>query len=137
MNHDIESFLYIMHQMLPMDIIKHIVGLICTAKNIAIIQKQKQLKTKLNHDIIKLFNTYYYDNNFLLYRNEHNQFILENISLDKKHIYLSSNRQAISNELQSNDINQIVLFEQPTDVEYDENGLPIQRRIRLDVVYVP
>jgi hypothetical protein len=137
MNHDIESFLHIMQEILPMDIIKHIVTLICIDSNIAIIKKQKQLKIKLNHDIIKLFNTYYYDNNFLLYRNEHNQFILENISLNNKHIYVCSNRQAISNEHQNNDINQIVLFEQPTDVEYDENGLPIQRRIRLDVVYVP
>lgn len=138
MNHDIESFLYVMKEMLPFDIIKHIVALVSMDKNLAVIKKQKQLKIKLNADIIKLFNTYYYDNNFLLYRNEQNQFVLENISLNNKNIFVCSNRQQISTELQpNNDMNQIVLFEHPEVIAYDDNGLPIQRRIRLDVVYAP
>ena len=143
---DIESFLNMMENMLSADLLKHIVSMVCLDKNLSIIKKQKGLKYKLNKDVIKLFNTYYYDNNFLLYRNEKNQFILENISLNNKHIYVCSNKapQAIPQELATltssanDDINEIVLFEQQeqNEIIYDENGLPVNRRIRLDVVYM-
>ena len=143
---DIDSFLNMMENMLSVDLLKHIVSMVCLDKNLSIIKKQKELKYKLNKDVIKLFNTYYYDNNFLLYRNERNQFILENISLNNKHIYVCSNKtqQAIPQELatltsSANDnINEIVLFEQhdQNEILYDENGLPVNRRIRLDVVYM-
>ena len=143
---DIDSFLNMMENMLSADLLKHIVSMVCLDKNLSIIKKQKELKYKLNKDVIKLFNTYYYDNNFLLYRNERNQFILENISLNNKHIYVCSNKtqQAIPQELatltsSANDnINEIVLFEQQdqNEILYDENGLPVNRRIRLDVVYM-
>jgi hypothetical protein len=109
-------------------------------KNMLIIKKQKKLKAKLNKDVVKLFNTYYYDNNFMVYRNEHNQFILENISMNNKHIRVCSNNtnHSISTELNDDNVNEIVLFEQggQQEVIYDENGLPVNRRIRLDVVYM-
>jgi len=139
---DIDSFLNMMENMLSVDLLKHIISMACLDKNLSIIKKQKKLKYKLNRDVIKLFNTYYYDNNFLLYRNERNQFILENISLNNKHVYVCSNKttpQTIPQELPTNDnINEIVLFEQgeQNEILYDENGLPVNRRIRLDVVYM-
>jgi hypothetical protein len=144
---DIESFLNMMERMLSGDLLKHIISIVCLDKNMSIIKKQKKLKYKLNKDVIKLFNTYYYDNNFLLYRNEKNQFILENISLNNKHIFVCSNKtpHAIPEELATlssftndNNINEIVLFEQreQNEILYDENGLPVNRRIRLDVVYM-
>ena len=59
---DIDSFLNMMENMLSADLLKHIVSMVCLDKNLSIIKKQKELKYKLNKDVIKLFNTYYYDN---------------------------------------------------------------------------
>jgi hypothetical protein len=140
MNDDIESYMNTMQNILSTDLIRYIVSIASMHENISIIKKQKRLKAKLNKDVVKLFNTYYYDNNFMVYRNEHNQFILENISMNNKHIRLCSNNrnQSISTELNDDNVNEIVLFEQggQHDVIYDENGLPTNRRIRLDVVYM-
>jgi hypothetical protein len=140
MDHDIESFLIMMDEMLAFDIIKYIVSMISNEKNMLIIQRQKIIKKKINKDVIKLFNTYYYDNNFLVYKNEHNQFILQNISLNNKHISVYKKQHQENNQLMlTNGLdneNEIILFEENRDNEiYDENGLPVIRRIRLDIVY--
>jgi|LakMenE01Jun11ns_1017448.scaffolds.fasta_scaffold9959515_17 hypothetical protein len=140
MNDDIESYMNTMQNILSTDLIRYIVSIAFMDKNMLIIKKQKKLKAKLNKDVVKLFNTYYYDNNFMVYRNEHNQFILENISMNNKHIRVCSNNtnHSISTELNDDNVNEIVLFEQggQQEVIYDENGLPVNRRIRLDVVYM-
>lgn len=140
MNDDIESYMNTMQNILSTDLIRYIVSIAFMDKNMSIIKKQKKLKAKLNKDVVKLFNTYYYDNNFMVYRNEHNQFILENISMNNKHIRVCSNNtnHSISTELNDDNVNEIVLFEQggQPEVIYDENGLPVNRRIRLDVVYM-
>ena len=155
MRNDIESFLTVMDSTLSSDMIKHIVQLVSTEKNLQIIKKTKELRFQLNKDIIKLFNTYYYDNNFILYKNENNQFVLENMGIKNKQIYIYSNRQQIpeneiiphitssetqmvlANQSSSDHTNEIVLFDQNQNQDmYDENGFPIQRRIRLDIVYV-
>lgn len=154
MRNEIDSFLDIMESMLSYDILKHIVQLISTDKNQMIIKKQKQLKLQLNKDIIKLFNTYYYDNNFILYKNDNNQFVLENMSLTNKQIYIYSNKplheqeneivendqqhqMILHNQSSTNTTNEIVLFEEGSNQElYDDNGFAIQRRIKLNIVYI-
>jgi hypothetical protein len=150
MRNDVESFLTIMDSTLSYDMIKHIVQLISTEKNLQIIKIKKRLNVQLNKDIIKLFNTYYYDNNFILYKNEYNQFVLENMGIKNKQIYIYSNRHiqdientqeesemVLANQSSSDHTNEIVLFDQSQNqILYDANGLPIQRRIRLDIVYL-
>lgn len=153
MRNDIESFLTCMQSILTDDMIKYIVQLVSIDKNIQTIKKQKHLKLQLNKDIIKLFNTYYYDDNFILYKNEHNQFILENMGLINKHIYIYSNRlveaqnEVVQNNTSPNQMvlynqtanttDQIVLFDDTSNqVMYDDNGFVLQRRIKLNIVYV-
>lgn len=152
MRHDIELFLTKMQDILSEDLIKHIVYIVGVEKNIQTIKRQRQYKVQLNKDIIKLFNTYYYDNNFILYKNEHNQFILENMAIKNKQIYVYSNKPiesqneivesnqnqlVLHNQSSADTSEQIVLFENPSNQDlYDDNGFPIQRRIKLDIVYV-
>lgn len=148
MRDDIESFLTVMSSILSDDMIKYIIHLVSVDKNRQIIRRQKELKIQLNKDIIKLFNTYYYDNNFILYKNENNQFVLENMGLINKQIYIFSNRPSIPNNEEQNQMvlqnqssadttNEIVLFDNTSnEVVLDENGFPIQRRIKLDIVYI-
>jgi len=155
MRNDIESFLTAMDSTLSHDLIKYIVQIVSTDRNLQIIKRQKQFRFQLNKDIIKLFNTYYYDDNFILYKNEYNQFVLENLGIKNKQIYIYSNRQnhetnqpllqntsaetqmVLANQSSSDHTNEIILFDQNQNQElYDENGFPIQRRIRLDIVYI-
>lgn len=136
MDHDIESFLNMMDEMLTFDIIKYIVTMISNEKNMLIIHKEQALKKSVNKDIIKLFNTYYYDNNFIVYKNEHGQFILQNNNLNNKHISLYKRSHDEDNQLMlinENNENEIVLFNENID---NENETPIIRKIHLDIFYM-
>lgn len=135
MKNDINSFLNLMEDMLSYDILKQIILLVYKDQNMAVIKKQKLLKYRINSDIIKVHNIYYYDNNFMIYKNQSDQFILEKISVNNmNNISFYSND---SNLLLSNDCtNEIVLFDNNQEQAYDENGLPVQRRIKLNIVYV-
>ena len=136
MDRDIESFLNMMDEMLTFDIIKYIVTMISNEKNMLIIHKEQALKKSVNKDIIKLFNTYYNDNNFIVYKNEHGQFILQNNNLNNKHISLYKRRHDEDNQLMltnENNENEIVLFNENID---NENETPIIRKIHLDIFYM-
>lgn len=90
-----------MADMLNPDLIKSIITII----NIDIIKKQKRLKRQLMLDIKKLFNIYYYDNNFLMYLNENNQIVLQNIGINSQY-----NNISLYNTTNPNTENQIVPY---------------------------
>lgn len=136
MDRDIESFLNMMDEMLTFDIIKYIVTMISNEKNMLIIHKEQALKKSVNKDIIKLCNTYYYHNNFIIYKNEYGQFILQNNNLNNKHISVYKRRYDDGNKLMltnENNENEIVLFNENID---NENETPIIRKIHLDIFYM-
>lgn len=136
MDRDIESFLNMMDEMLTFDIIKYIVTMISNEKNMLIIHKEQALKKSVNKDIIKLCNTYYYHNNFIIYKNEYGQFILQNNNLNNKNISVYKRRYDDGNKLMltnENNENEIVLFNENID---NENETPIIRKIHLDIFYM-
>jgi len=96
-----DVFIKMMADMLNPDLIKSIITII----NIDIIKKQKRLKRQLMLDIKKLFNIYYYDNNFLMYLNENNQIVLQNIGINSQY-----NNISLYNTTNPNTENQIVPY---------------------------
>ena len=135
MKNDINTFLNIMEDMLSYDMIKYIISMIYRERNFHIIRKQKFLKNKVNTDVIKIHNIYYYDNNFMIYKNQRDQFVLEKISLNPVNnisLYANDNPILTSNNCE----NEIILFDNNQEQVYDDNGLPVQRRIKLNIVYV-
>lgn len=105
MRDNIELFLDTMDTILPFDLKRHIVNIINTKNNIAIIRKQKIRKNKLNEQIVKLFNTCYFDNNFSLYRNDRNQIVFQNISLGNNQVFLFANNNVTQPEPASEEPN--------------------------------
>lgn len=91
MRDNIELFLNSMDIILSTDLKKLIATIVNIDSNIAIIQRQKIIKYKLNVEILKLFNTCYFDSNFSIYKNNRNQLVFDNISLGNNQVYLFSN----------------------------------------------
>jgi hypothetical protein len=126
----IDSFIERMKYILTPDMIEFIVcEYIYKKHNLQVVRNQKQLKVKLNKELSDMFNVYYDDNNFKLYKNENNQFVLRNHIIDKQ-FYLCGNNDIVP----INNTNDLVLFENQQN--YDENGIPIQRKIKLYIVYM-
>ena len=157
MRNNIDNFFNLMETILPNDIIKHIIYNINLKSNLLIIKKQRNLKNKINKDIIKLFNTYYRDNNFLLYKNNKGQFILENHRINNNNILIYSNRSIDDNDNNQNnenrielnnrtyfnddnidtEKNEIILFDESSSTPfYDENGILVRPKINLDIIYM-
>lgn len=165
MRDNIELFLDTMDDILPTDLKKHIVTIINIKNNIGIIRKQKQSKNSLNKQVLKLFNTCYFDNNFSLYRNERNQIVFQNISLGNNQVFLFANNNTTqqASEIENNQLvpynniansisngtsqlvlnntlqetrNDIVLFDNNRQETLDVHGQPIRRKIKLYIVYI-
>jgi hypothetical protein len=131
-NWQIDSFIDKMKHILTPDIIEFIVGeYIYKERNLQVIRKQKTFRVRLNRELYDMFNVYYDDNNFKLYKNENNQFVLRNHTKDKQ-FYMCANNDIVS--VPVNNANDLVLFENQQN--YDENGQPIQRRIKLYILYI-
>lgn len=131
MRNEINIFLNNMKNILPYDLIKYIFHIIVHDKNIYIIQKQKKLKYILNKDIINFHNTYYYDNNYMIYRNPNNQFILKKISdnsLNTISLYSDNSSNIILNQSE----NSVVLFNSNKVNEYESE----QKIIKLNIIYI-
>ena len=79
MEKDINSFMDKMDNMLDYDTKKYIVELVHKETNKKTIAKTKTAKSKLNLSILKLFNTFYVDNNILLYKLDQENIVLENL----------------------------------------------------------
>ena len=135
---DIDTFLDLMENILSKDMITYIISFIYNESNMKIIKKQKKLKLLLH----KEFNKCYIDNNFMLYKNAQNQYMLHGLQqtfLNNYKLYLYSNSNDIytqsSNLLVCN--NEILLIDNKNrETIYDENGLPIKRIIKLHIVYI-
>lgn len=164
MRGDIESVLTLMSKELTFDIIKHIVFFVHQDVNKKTIVKQKMLKKKMMLELVKYFNIFYHDKNIILFRNENNDVVLENITNKYNDMYLYSNinniqntniinnnlieYNHIANEISntSNEIishvntaetrNEVVLFKNTNTTVLDENGFEVQRRIKLYIVYI-
>ena len=96
MRDNIEIFLTKMDDMLTTDLIRVISNKINKDKNMDIIKKQKEKKKHLCKEILKLFNTFYSDKNFVLYRNNNNEFVIENVTPNpNQQVYLYSNNATI------------------------------------------
>lgn len=122
-----------MKQLLTHDMIHYIITeYIYKDRNLQIIRNQREYKIKLNKELSDMFNVYYNDNNFKLYKNKNNQFVLRNHTKDKQfYMCVNNNIVPVNN---ANDVNDLVLFQNQQN--YDENGEPIQRRIKLYIVYI-
>jgi hypothetical protein len=135
---DIDTFLDLMETLLSKDMITYIISFIYHETNLKIINKQKQLKLLLHKELNKC----YIDNNFMLYKNTQNQYMLRGLQqtfLNNHQFYLYSNSNDIytqsSNLLVCN--NEILLIDNKNrETIYDENGLPIKRIIKLHIVYI-
>jgi len=117
MRDNIELFLNTMDDILSTDLKKHIAEIINIKNNIKIIRQQKDFKYKLNVEILKLFNTCYFDSNFSIYKNNRNQLVFENISLGNNQVYLfANNNQPLTlpdtqlNDNNDNNDNQLVRY---------------------------
>ncbi len=135
-NWQIDSFIDKMKYILTPDMVEFIVSeYIYKERNLQVIRKQKHFRVRLNQELYDMFNVYYDDNNFKLYKNENNQFVLRNHTKDKK-IYMCANNDIVPvpvNNANAN-ANDLVLFENRQN--YDENGQPIQRRVKLYILYI-
>lgn len=106
---NIESFFQKMEEILPYDIQKYIMSKIIIEHNIEIIKIQKKLKEKCTKEIIKRCNTCYNDRNFLLYRNQDNQLVFENLTLNNNNqILLYSPNNIPANLIGQQNYNQLL-----------------------------
>jgi hypothetical protein len=115
MRDNIENFLTKMNDMLTTDLIRVISNHINKDQNISIIRKQKERKKHLCKEILKLFNTFYSDKNFVLYRNNNNEFVIENVALNpNQQIYLYSNNVTIPSveTTEQSDNNELIPYNQ-------------------------
>ena len=130
MRDNINNFLSLMDIILPCDLKKHIIGLMCTENNMDIIQKQKQRKRTLNEAILKSCNTFYSDNNFILYQQKKNQLVVENIKHNPTHnmqIFHKSNNSIIPIQTHNtSNENQLI-------IQFDEN---IQHKPKIYILYM-
>ena len=121
-----------MKHILTPDMIEFIVSeYIYKERNLQVIKKQKQFRVRLNKELCDIFNVYYDDSNFKLYKNNSNQFVLHNHTKDKQ-FYMCANNHIVP--VPVNNANDLVLFENQQN--YDENGQSIQRKIKLYIVYI-
>jgi hypothetical protein len=126
---DIDNFIETMKLMLPTDLQQLILReYIYKERNLQIIKKQKETKVTLNKELLYMFNVFYDDNNLKLYKNQNNQYVLRNYLKNKQFYICTANNEIIP----VNNTNELVLFEP----QYDMNGHPIQRRIKLNIVYI-
>lgn len=79
MEKDINSFMDKMELFLDQDTLKYIVDLVHKDNNKNTIMKTKKLKGQLNNSIVKLFNTFYIDQNVLIYKLNDENIVLENL----------------------------------------------------------
>ena len=135
MRNNIDEFIDNMEKILSYDMIKYIINIIYNDENLKIIKKQKKLKWILNKDIINFHNTYYYDNNCMIYRNEYNQFILKNLALNQNNTFSLYSNNSTSNIILNNQDDNIILFNTNNN-EYDDNGILIEKKITLNIMYI-
>jgi len=79
MEKDINSYMNKMEKYLDHDTLKYIVDIVHKENNKNTILKTKQLKRQLNNSIIKLFHTFYIDENVLMYQLNDQNIVLENL----------------------------------------------------------
>lgn len=142
MRNDINLFLSEMENVLSDDMILHIiVTYVYKEANIRTIKKQKKIKRLVCVDLIKFCGLCYSDRNISLYRNQRDQIVLENFSADSRFFLYSEREQVqqqhmLEHERQT-DKNEIILFNNPTNqVVYDANGFPVQKKIKLYIMYI-
>ncbi len=115
---DINSFLNMMENILSYDIIKDIINIIYKDFNISIVKRQKLLKYQLNKDIIRFHNTYYYDKNYLIYKNNLNQMVLKQKKSNTLHkISLYSDSDNSSNLILNDNNDEIILFTNQNNIK--------------------
>lgn len=134
MSKDIDIFLTKFAEILPNDLITRIVTSIYKDQNIELIKKQKRLKAKLNNEILQYFGSCYNDNQIRLYRGQNNEVLLDNNLCNRCWLYSQDSLTGQPELLMHSDQNHIVLLDNP--VTYDINGLPIQKRIKINICYI-
>lgn len=122
----IDSFIDKMIEMLPTDLLTYfLTEYVYKQRNLQIIRQQKAYRITLNKELFDIFNVYYHDNNFKLYRNRSNQYVLHNnLDIKNKQIFICTPNNEI---IPANDSNELVLF---------NNQEPQNRRIKVYIVYM-
>jgi hypothetical protein len=130
MRSDIDDFLTMMENILSYDLLKTIVSLSYKDHNNAIIKRQKQQKSIVLTELLYVINQYYNDNNIRLYKNNQNQFVLQQKSNCKMMLYSNTGIQQQQLLLTDGNTeqNDIVLFDVP--------NVPNQRRVKLYIMYI-
>ena len=145
MRDNIDTFLTQMQNVLSNDLIIHIVSsYILKDANMRIIKRQKRYKQILCKELVEFHNNCYKDKNISLYRNHRDQIVLKNNSLDNRFFFYSErehNQFILDNEhekvVDCNDCNEVVLFNTANgEIVYDANGLPVQKKIKLYIMYI-
>jgi hypothetical protein len=135
MRKDIDLFLNDMENVLSADLIAHIITTyIYKDRNMKTIQKQKKAKSIVCKELIEFYGLCYSNQGFSLYRNQQNQIILKNYQPHTSFLLYSERDQLIRNQ-QSSD-NEMVLFNNQSNPVYDDNGIPVQKKIKLYIMYI-
>ena len=120
---NIDSFIDTMIDILPKDILIYLLTkYVYKDRNLQIIRKQKQNKIILNMQFFDIFNMYYNDTNFKLYRNKNDQYVLHN-KLKNKQLYIYTPNQEI---IPVTNTNELILFD----------NQHVNRQIKLYIVYL-
>lgn len=124
---NIYSYFNMMEKLLNDDIIQKIYTMI----NLDIIRKQKNNKKILIKDINKFFRTCYKDNKILIYVNELNQLIMQNIDYNNVLLY-QHNIENYEYNLIENNINETIISNNINS----EEDTDIVRTISIQILYV-
>ena len=151
MRKDIDLFLIEMENVLSSDLIAYIISTyVYKEANVRTIRKQKEIKKLVCEELVEFFGLCYSDRNIKLYRNQQDQIVLKNFTFDNRFFLYSERDQQQAAQaahqppllLQSEhekqaEQNEIVLFNNPTNqVVYDANGFPVQKKIKLYIMYI-
>jgi hypothetical protein len=135
---DIDIFIDLMDKILTKDMIRYIVSMIYKDTNLKIINEQKKLKLLLHKELNKC----YIDDNFMLYKNSQNQYVLHGLQQTflnnhKLYLYSKNNNTYIQNSNLSVCDNEILLIDNINrEILYDENGFPKKHVIKLQILYI-
>lgn len=117
-----------MEKMLNNDILQKIY----TEINLDIIRKQKQNKKILIKDINKFFRTCYKDNKILIYINELNQLIMQNMHYNSVQLYQHNVEDYEYNLIENNATETII----SNNINSEDDETEVLRTINIQIMYV-
>jgi hypothetical protein len=126
-NKNIYAYFNMMEKMLNSDLLQKIYTEIC----LDIIRKQKKNKQLLIKDINKFFRTCYKDNKILIYINELNQLIMQNITYNNIQLYHHNDIETY-NLIENNSPETII----SNNINSEDDDTDILRTINISIMYV-